>query len=433
MPTPTTSLPERDEAQLLATDNLRQLALFRSIAITGQIITVAVVHGAMQIPLPLLPLAAGIGFLALFNLATWLRLRLPRPVSNGELFAQILVDVAVFTELLYFAGGASNPFTMMYVLPLTIAATALPWFYTWSIAAASGTCFLLLIFFNVPLIDASGEPVRYTYHLAAMGINFLVTGGCIAYFVVSITTALRKHERQLARAKQNELNNERIVQLGTFAAGAAHELSTPLSTMAVVVKELKKSPSKGPELLDDLNIISDQIDSCKGTLSNLLASAGNPRMVGGGKLALDEFLNTVVENCRTIHPGIVVTCRWHGALPAPEIVADQSLRQAILNLLNNAADASPERIDVEGKWDERELHVRICDWGDGIAPEAVDKVGKVFFTTKPPGKGSGMGLVLSNVAIKRYGGSIELFNQPERGACTEVRLPLAPLLVSTHT
>jgi two-component system sensor histidine kinase RegB len=156
-------------------------------------------------------------------------------------------------------------------------------------------------------------------------------------------------------------------------------------------------------------------------------------MDGGGKLALDELLKTVVENCRSIRPGVVITCRWHGALPAPEIVADQSLRQAIMNLLNNAADASPEWIDVEGQWDEHELCVRICDWGDGIPPEAADKIGKVFFTTKPPGKGSGMGLVLTNVIISRYGGSVKLFNQPGRGACTEVRLPLAPFLVSTHS
>ncbi len=161
--------------------------------------------------MPLFPLAGGIGFLALFNLATWFRLRLPRPVSDGEPFAQILVDVAVFTVLLYFAGGAANPFAGMYVLPLTIAAAALPWVYTWSVAAATGACYLLLMFLNTPLMHASGEPVRYTFQFAAMGINFVITGGCIAYFVVSITSALRKHERLLARAKQNELNNERIV------------------------------------------------------------------------------------------------------------------------------------------------------------------------------------------------------------------------------
>ena len=433
MSAPTTGLPERTARLALARDNLRQLAVFRTIAITGQIITVAFVHGGLEIPLRLFPLAGGIGFLALVNLATWLRLTLPGSVSDRELFSQLLVDIAVLTVLLYFTGGASNPFANMYVLPLTITAAVLPWAYTWTVAAISGACYLGLVFFNLPLMHESGEQVPYRLLIAGMGINFVITGGCIAYFVVKITAMLREHENLLAQAREAELNNERIIQLGAFAAGAAHELSTPLATMAVVVKELQGSWHKRPELLNELHVISDQIELCKGTLSNLLASAGRTRMDGGGKLALDEFLKTVVANCRSMRPGVVVTCRWHGALPAPEIVADQSLRQAIMNLLNNAADASPEQVDVEGQWDEQELCVRICDWGHGIPPEAADKIGKVFFTTKPPGKGSGMGLVLTNAIISRFGGSVKLFNQPECGACTEVRLPLAPFLVSAHS
>ena len=133
-----------------------------------------------------------------------------------------------------------------------------------------------------------------------------------------------------------------------------------------------------------------------------------------------------------MRPKAVVACRWQGTQPAPEIVVEQSLRQAIMNLLNNAADASPEQVDVEGQWNEQELCLRICDRGDGIPPEAADKIGKDFFTTKSPGKGHGVGLVLSSAIISRFGGAIKLFNQPECGACTEVRLPLAPFLLSAR-
>jgi len=114
-------------------------------------------------------------------------------------------------------------------------------------------------------------------------------------------------------------------------------------------------------------------------------------------------------------------------------VVEQTLRQAIMNLLNNAADASPDRVDVEGHWDERELRIRICDRGAGILPEAADKIGRTFFTTKPAGQGSGVGLVLSRTIIGRFGGSVKLFNLPGCGACTEVRLPLAPFLVSVRS
>lgn len=428
----TTKPTERHLSPAPARDNLRQLVLLRAIAIAGQIVTVAFVNGALDIPLPLAPLAAGIGLLALFNLATWLRLGLRQPVSDGELFAQILVDVAILTVLLYFTGGAANPFAAMYVLPLTVAAAALPWSYTWNVAAVAGAGYLLLMFFNAPLMHAGGEPLEYRLFIAGSGINFAITGGLIAYFVVKMTGTLREHERLLAQAKERDLHNERIVQLGALAAGAAHELGTPLSTVAVVVKELQGRWRRRPDLLRELTVISNQIELCKDSLSNMLASAGHARMEGGEKVALDGFLQALVENWRLTRPQAVVTCRCHGTPPAPDIVIERSLRQAIVNLLNNAADASPEQVDVEGRWDERELCIRIRDRGPGILPEAADRIGKDFVTTKPAGKGHGVGLVLSTAVISRFGGSVKLFNQPERGACTEVRLPLAPFLLSSR-
>ena len=435
MSTPTTGLLERPALTMLARDNLRQLALLRTVAISGQTIALAFVQVGLGIPLPIVSLACAIGILALFNLGTWLRLRVARPVSDIELLVQILVDITVLTVLLYFTGGANNPFSAMYVLPLVMAATMLPWAYTWLVAAVSGACYVLLIFTNMPLLHETGEPVYHTlWHsqqfLAAMAITFLITAGLIPYFVVRIRNTLREHDRLLAKARENELNNARIVQLGAFAAGAAHELSTPLATMAVVVKELRAGSQGGPELLNELRVVSDQIELCKRALSNLLASAGQTRMDSGGRVALDDFLKSVVDKCRSMRPKVVLTCRCHGSVPVPEIVAEQSVRQAILNLLNNAADASPDHVEVEGKWNEKEFLIRICDAGSGISAEAVDKIGKEFFTTKPLGQGNGMGLVLTNAIITRFGGSLTLFNRPEeRGACTEVRLPLAPFLV----
>lgn len=429
-----TKLPEGPTAFAPGTDNLRQLVLLRCIAIAGQVIAVAFVTSALHIPLPLLPLGVAIGFLALFNFATWLRLGLPGPVSDGELFMQILVDIVVLTVLLYFTGGAANPFVGMYLLPLAIGAAALPPVHAWSTFAATAAGYLLLVFFNVPLVREGGELLHRHHELIALalGINYTVTAGLIAYFLVKITRTLREHQRLLVCAREKELDNERIIQLGAFAAGAAHELSTPLSTMAVVVKELRGQWPERPELLNELRILSGQIELCKGALSNLLAAAGRTRMDGGGKLALDEFLNALLEQCRLMRPKVVVRGRCDGTLPAPEIVADQGLRQAIMNLLNNAADASPELVVVEGKWDEEELLIRICDKGRGIPPEAAEKIGKLFFTTKAPGQGSGVGLALSNAIITRFGGSIKLFNLPERGVCTEVRLPLAPFLISAR-
>jgi two-component system sensor histidine kinase RegB len=127
-----------------------------------------------------------------------------------------------------------------------------------------------------------------------------------------------------------------------------------------------------------------------------------------------------------MRPGVTATAAWHGPCPAPHITADLTLGQALLNLLNNAADASPDRVEIEGYWDEAEIRLRILDRGPGLSPEAERCAGQPFFTTK--GHGTGIGLFLSNATIERLGGRVTLLNREGGGAVTEVRLPLTKLL-----
>ncbi len=122
---------------------------------------------------------------------------------------------------------------------------------------------------------------------------------------------------------------------------------------------------------------------------------------------------------------------WDGPLPAPEIFADQSLRQSLLILLNNAADASPHRVDVTARWDEQSLRVTVADRGSGVAPDHIDMLGRTFFTTKAPGQGTGLGLVLAASTVNRLGGTVRWSNRADGGLRAEIRLPLDRLLLST--
>src|SRR5262245_50464018 len=187
------------------------------------------------------------------SLLGWLRSRRTH-VSEAELFLHLLLDVATLSGLLYLSGGSTNPFVSLYLLPLVIAATTLPPHYAGSMAAVTAVSYALLFFFYLPLTPAHSGHAEVDFHLHVIGmsVNFLLSAGLIAFFVARMAQTIRARDTELARQKEIALRNERIVALGTLAAGAAHELGTPLSTMAVILTELAQDHVDEPELSRDL-------------------------------------------------------------------------------------------------------------------------------------------------------------------------------------
>ena len=161
-------------------------------------------------------------------------------------------------------------------------------------------------------------------------------------------------------------------------------------------------------------------------LSRILVSAGHARAEGGERQAVDAYLNNLLDQWRLMRPEVRADASWQGLQPPPGILAEQALSQALLNLFNNAADASPDQVEVRGRWDARELRVEICDRGAGLAPEVMQSAGRPFFTTKAAGQGFGLGLFLANASIERAGGTVRLYNREGGGARVEVTLPLLP-------
>ena len=406
------------------TRNLRRLILLRNIAIAGQALTIIVVDHGFGIPLPMAALASVTGCLLLVNLATFWRVQQSWPVTDPEVLGQILVDIVALTLLLYFSGGATNPFVGLFLLPVAIAAANLPWGYTWTVALLTVACYSLLVFFHVPLPGSRDS--AQDLQLLAFGVwaNYVVSAALIAYLVLTVATRLRDQDRTLAKAKERDLNEEYLVRVGSLAAGAAHEIRSPLSTMAVLVKELLLQHDDRVNLTQNLRIISDQIEACRRTLSDMVAYRQDVLMNSGQSASVKKFLREILDRWQMLRPGVKLACRWTGTQPPPKISTERSLGQAILNLLNNAADAAPEgEVEMNCGWDAGELKILIQDRGPGIPSELGDRLGERFLTTKRD-NGTGIGLLLAKTAIHRAGGSLKLSNRPGGGACAEVVLPL---------
>jgi len=416
-----------DPPALLA--SLRQLMRLRTIAIAGQAAAVAIAI-VLGIALRVFPVVAIIGVLVVANVLTAARLKRGAPTTHYEVAGHLALDLAAFSGLLLLSGGTANPFALLYLLHVVLIALLLPWRL-----AVAGTLvvvgsFALSFAFAAPLTQVSGAPLSGTLIAAGLWISFALTAAVTAWFVGSVVATLREHDRLLREAARRAANDEAVLRIGTLAAGAAHELGSPLTTMAVLVDEMRRT-ADSPARERDATILAAQIKACNQALANLGAAAGHTCAIGGGRAPLDRFLVAVTELFRALRPDQVLEVRWHGVTPGPEVFTDQSLQQAILILLNNAADASPDHVDVEGRWDAHWLVIAVGDRGSGVSAGNLEKLGRTFFTTKQPGKGTGLGLVLAASTVARLGGTIGWSNRPGGGLSAEIRLPLRGLEVKT--
>ena len=422
--------------------NLRRLVGLRAIEVFGQAATIVIVAYGMDMAVAvsvsiLFMLTAG---LALITLLTWWRTQQAWLVTDAELAGHLLIDIGVLTGLLYFTGGSANPFVTLYLLPLSIAAAMLPAMYIWSIAGTTLACYTWLMFVHWPLPQGSmnfailttgfpggasdehalhGAQAEFNLHVWGMWLNFALSAVLIAWFVARLAQSLRERDRLLATVREEALRNEQLIALGTLAAGAAHELGTPLSSIAVIVKELERDHADDTALVQNLRLLRSQTARCKSILTNLTDRAHEAT-----QLAYDDYLRQLVEQWQLMRPQVNVSLHFSDALSAPGLTVERILDQALLNLLNNAADVSPQGVELEAAWDASHVTLEIRDHGPGISADVAARAGEAFFTTKGPGGGIGIGLFLANATIERFGGKVNLFNREGGGACVRVTLPL---------
>lgn len=409
--------------------NLYRLIWLRAIVIGGE--AAAIIYGVteLQLHLPIYPLATLLGSFALINLMILVRLkfhlRLTWPVSDQELFFHLTLDVIVLTILLYFTGGSTNPFSPLYLLPLTLTAATLPARYTWSMLIITVLCYTSLFFYFVDLPQMHGSHDHgFRLHVLGMWLGFLFSAFLIAGFIVHMASTVKEKDKKIADLREKQLRHEQVLALGTLAAGAAHELGTPLSTMAIMLKDMEPGT---PLEEQELTTLQQQVERCRNILGSISASAGTTRAVSGSEVSLDKHLTNLLQTWQSSRD-VDARIQLDGTQPAPRIVADQTFDQALLNILNNAADASPDDVEVVAHWDEQALMLEVSDRGSGLSPDVIDKTGNKINSTKQDGLG--LGLFLTYSTLERLGGSVHLLNREGGGVLCRVQLPLDSMLIT---
>jgi len=340
----------------------------------------------------------------------------------------MLIDSLVLAALLHLSGGHFNPFSTLFLVNVALAAILLPPRWSWAQVGFSLAAFGALF----PLQELAPFGVHeheamMTLHLQGMWVAFALAAVLIVTIVQRVTRALRAREAELERARSLGERREKLTSLATLAAGAAHELATPLGTIAVVAKELERSlqrSSATAEVRADLALIRAQVVRCRDILQQMAAQAGENAGEPLLPVPAGEWIAAALD-------GLPERERVEAAPPAgaPCVVLGppRGLARALKVLLRNALEASPpdRPVRVRAGLEGPEVLVEVSDRGTGMIPEVLARAGEPFFTTKGPGAGTGLGLFLARALVEQLGGRLTLESAPGWGTTARIALPAA--------
>ena len=263
----------------------------------------------------------------------------------------------------------------------------------------------------------SGHGAMNSAHIVGMWINFGFSAVLISWFVVRMAATLRQQSRAIAQSRESGLRNEQIISVASIAAGTAHEMRTPLATMALTVEDIA---SEHPELEEDMGILQSQIERCDSVLRELVStSTEDSQMV---ITELKVLLANMCEKWNLARPETRLHTFIDEKVSGLELRYDQSLLHALMSLLNNAADASPDYVSIKVEQDGDSVLIMIEDRGPGIPAEIADDLGKSYISRKRGGLG--LGVLLSQASIERLGGEVTMLSKPGSGTRLDIRLPL---------
>jgi two-component system sensor histidine kinase RegB len=352
-------------------------------------------------------------------------------VTDGVIAAVMVADAAMLSVLLDLTGGAANPFSTLYLVNVALAAVLLPPRWSWLILVASlggfGGLFLHEHFAGVSnhVNPVMGHEALIGAHLQGMWVALALASVFVVFFVHQVTYVLAMRERELRETRTRAERREKLAGLATLAAGAAHELSTPLSTIAIVAKELQRSlkDKASPEVRSDLQLVRDQIARCREILDRMSAHSGANMGESFTTFGVREWVDQAMA-------GLVVRDRVMVELSRPAEAAaisgpPKALAESLRNLMKNAVQASPSEAPVVLRATAVDGRVKatVLDRGKGMPPDVLARVGEPFFTTKVPGEGMGLGLFLTRSLAEQLGGEFRITSSPGVGTEATIELP----------
>jgi len=415
---------------------LDTLVRLRWLAVSGQLVAVLFVHFVLMFPMPTLWCLALIALSAALNVFLRARFQATVRLDERAAFAFLGYDVLQLSGLLYLTGGLENPFAILLLAPVIVSAAALGRRPTTLLALVVivAASVLALHHHRLPWYVDEKLPLPLPY---VGGVWLALVSACI--FTGTYTFRVAEEARKLARAlNATEMvlaREQHLYALDGLAAAAAHELGTPLATIALVTKELEHEMPPGSPWVEDVALLRSQSQRCREILSRLTSLPGQGDL-HLARLPLSHLVEEVVEAYRAFSAKIVVNPP-RGQKPEPVGRRNPAIVQGLANLVENAVDFASERVTVGTEWDDKTVSITIADDGPGFSAAIIDRIGEPYVTTRPEAAsavtpdheagGLGLGLFIAKTLLARSGAIIDLTNQraPEMGALIRITWPRA--------
>jgi len=362
------------------------------------------------------PAWGAIGGYALLLITT---LIIPEITARKTIGLQLLLETQLLAVYLFVTGGASNPIISYYLVLIVFAAYHSEQKIVWLIALLSTINYAVLTRYNLPLnfhhhdMSLSSNDF-FNLHIAGMWLIFLLSAGALAALLPPLVREKIQQQRELALLREQQLKNEQLIGLATLAAGTAHEMGTPLMTMELILNDAEELGLDK----EDIKLLTQQVEICRTSLRKL-AEAGRASQQSSHSIDSKEWLSLLLDRWTLSHP----KARWHCDLETLDnaiITASPLLDQALLNLLDNAAQAGKQEVVISTEVDHKNWKI-IIHQPDPNAYQALQDY-KLLASQKD--EGLGLGLYLSNASVEQFGGQIHLTATPENGSISILQLPL---------
>ena len=370
----------------------------------------------------------------------WSRRSEPKPFQWDVVPGLVMImDMLSLTALLYATGGPNNPFFLFFFVNLCLSAVVLNRRWAWRLNLLTICCFGILLYDHYSLdqlnlgVDLHPVRLRGRPSLTQMGLfaAFATCASVITYFMIRLTSEIRNQQIEVRKAQAQQARSEKLEALGTLAAGAAHELATPLSTIAVVAHDVEQAFNEHPpdfpgadDVIDDVRLIRSQLERCRNILDRMASHTGQAIGESIRLVSIHQLVEAILQDVENRHRiAVDLPPAMEGRnLKIPLVGLSQALRGLVQNALDADEKGRPVNLDTRIAGNELEMCIR--DHGLGMSSEVLDRVSEPFFTTKAPGKGMGLGVFLATNVIHRLGGRIRFESEENRGTKVSVWLPL---------
>jgi len=380
---------------------------------------------AFRLTVPLLGILAALSVVVVTNLLLARKVAVSVRHPRETLAAVFVLDTLCLSVVLALTGGPTNPFSLLYLVQITLSAVVLRKAWTWLLGALATACFGALFLFQNPAQTRALHHAALLPHLLGMWIAFIVAAGLITFFTGKVSDELRQREREVLRLQDRVSRSEKLASLATLAAGAAHELGTPLGTIAIVSRELERyadSLPGGAEVRADAVLVRSEVERCRLILQRMSAQGAEPVGEAFRTVRLADLVNETVRQFPDSQRALIAL-----DIPAERdaaVLPVQAIIQSLGALISNALEAGGGNIVVRAAREGAQAVFSVTDNGHGMPEDVLRRIAEPFFTTKQPGEGMGLGTFLVRTLAERLGGSLSYDSSPGRGTTVTLRLPL---------